>query len=180
MTSYGNMGRSIAEESKGSVIDRRRADYKSEVHFIGEIVSGSLFPPDEEIFCEASLEMSSDWALLNQFANKYSMQTQCCMGTVLSWERMHRTKMDCMFGDIPLIFTLPRTAWRVGQDCLFESGDWICMKTSILLATDLAICQTSLEKQNWSVRHGDHVQHLCKNLKHSTSRHRLDFPEPTF
>lgn len=84
ISNYAQYGKPVPAPSdiSKSDIDRRRADYKCEVHYIGEIVCGSLFPPDEEIFCEASLEMSSEWTLLSQFSNKYAIQTQCCAGPV--------------------------------------------------------------------------------------------------
>jgi hypothetical protein len=63
-------------------VDRRKGDYKSEVHFIGEISYGSLFPENEELFCEAALELSKDWELLSQHTNKFSIQTHCCICAV--------------------------------------------------------------------------------------------------
>ena len=77
-------GKESGVESKLSGADRRKADYKSEIHYIGEIAYGSLFPENEELFCEASLEISGDWSLLNQHAKKCSIQTQCCTNTVFS------------------------------------------------------------------------------------------------
>ena len=83
MATSSQYAKSIILPPKEAEADRRRADYKCEIHYIGELVCGSLFPQDEELFCEASLEMSPEWTLLNQFSNKFSIQTQCCVSPVI-------------------------------------------------------------------------------------------------
>ncbi len=82
MASSSQLDKSILGPAKESEPDLRKGDYKCEIHYIGELTCGSLFPADEELFCEASLEMSPDWELLTQYSSKYSIQTQCCVSTV--------------------------------------------------------------------------------------------------
>ena len=46
---------------------RARADYKTDVHFIGQIVGGQDFPTDlDGIFVEASLKYGEDWKLFEK------------------------------------------------------------------------------------------------------------------
>lgn len=46
---------------------RARADFKPEVHFIGQIVGGQDFPTDlDGIFVEASLKYGEDWNLFEK------------------------------------------------------------------------------------------------------------------
>ena len=63
-------------------IEKVEADYKCEVHYMGEITCGSLFPPNAELFCEINLEMSDGWTILNQFSQKLAFQTHCCTDVV--------------------------------------------------------------------------------------------------
>ena len=52
---------------------RARADFKPEVHFIGQIVGGQDFPTDlDGIFVEAALKYGEDWKLFE----KGSLQIQ--------------------------------------------------------------------------------------------------------
>jgi hypothetical protein len=73
---------STHDSSYGRKTEKVKADYKCEVHYIGEITCGSLFPPYAELFCEVNLETSDDWTLLNQFSQKFSFQTHCCTDVV--------------------------------------------------------------------------------------------------
>eukprot|EP00826_Nyctotherus_ovalis_P050944 TRINITY_DN6318_c0_g1_i3.p1 TRINITY_DN6318_c0_g1~~TRINITY_DN6318_c0_g1_i3.p1 ORF type:complete len:215 (+),score=34.76 TRINITY_DN6318_c0_g1_i3:159-803(+) len=82
-----NLNITMHDSSYGGKIEKAKADYKCEIHYIGEIVCGSLFPPNAELFCEVNLEMSNDWTLLNQFSQKFSFQTHCC--TEVSEEGYH-------------------------------------------------------------------------------------------
>lgn len=53
---------------------RARADFKPEVHFIGQIVGGQDFPTDlDGIFVEASLKYGEDWKLFEK--NSVQIQT---------------------------------------------------------------------------------------------------------
>ena len=53
---------------------RSRADFKPEVHFIGQIVGGQDFPTDlDGIFVEASLKYGEDWKLFEK--NNVQIQT---------------------------------------------------------------------------------------------------------
>mmetsp|Transcript_45898 Transcript_45898/g.60846 ORF Transcript_45898/g.60846 Transcript_45898/m.60846 type:complete len:87 (-) Transcript_45898:433-693(-) len=53
---------------------RSRADFKPEVHFIGQIVGGQDFPTDlDGIFVEASLKYGDDWKLFEK--NAVQLQT---------------------------------------------------------------------------------------------------------
>ena len=53
---------------------RAKADFKPEVHFIGQIVGGQDFPTDlDGIFVEASLKYGEDWTLFEK--NQVQIQT---------------------------------------------------------------------------------------------------------
>jgi len=107
MATISQITKSMIAGIKDQEVDRRKGDYKCEIHYIGEIVSGTLFPPDEEIFCEASLEMSPDWEILSQFSSRFAIQTQCCVSQVIyriSHIFVNRTKKECMYGVILLIY----------------------------------------------------------------------------
>ena len=68
----GNMGAQGGE--------RKRADFKTEVNFIGQIIGGEKFNTHHEIFCEVSLETGKDWDLLSP---KIEIQTQASSAQVI-------------------------------------------------------------------------------------------------
>ena len=52
---------------------RKRADYKAEVHFIGQIEFGTDFDVDEGLFVEAILKFGDHWQVLSPLS---PLQTQ--------------------------------------------------------------------------------------------------------
>ena len=51
-------------------IDKLPGDYKTEVHYIGQIVSGSEFDTDIGLYCEVQLEYNESWMELPQCSDE--------------------------------------------------------------------------------------------------------------
>ena len=60
----------------GSLVnERKQADYKPEIYFLGQIVGGQDFPTSEDgLFVEASLVYGNEWELIDEKSSK-ALQT---------------------------------------------------------------------------------------------------------
>lgn len=63
----------LAEKLTATNIDYKAADFKTEVHFLGQIIGASDVMEDEGISCEVFFEAGQNWKLLSQIS---TFQTQ--------------------------------------------------------------------------------------------------------
>jgi hypothetical protein len=82
MNNVSGHGDSILKNMAESVnnTQRKMADYKSEIFFIGQIVGGSDFPTDlDGLFVEASLKYGAEnWSLLSEKQTALQTHTAYC------------------------------------------------------------------------------------------------------
>ncbi|PCJ22674.1 MAG: hypothetical protein COA94_08905 [Rickettsiales bacterium] len=46
--------------------ERTIADYKPEIHFIGQVIGGTDFDTSESLFCEISIKYGEHWTPFSQ------------------------------------------------------------------------------------------------------------------
>jgi hypothetical protein len=63
----------LVEKLTATNIDFKASDFKTEVHFLGQIIGASNVMEDEGISCEVFFDSGSNWKLLSQIS---TFQTQ--------------------------------------------------------------------------------------------------------
>ena len=69
----------VLEKMSKTGIDYKSSDFKTEVHFLGQIVGASNLTESDGLFCEAFFEAGDKWKALS---DNQTIQTQTCYANV--------------------------------------------------------------------------------------------------